>query len=307
MSRILFITANYIGDVYRTTGILRHYISRYPSHKITIACGPTAAPLFNDTPNLEKVINYEKKALSMHRFLLWFKTLPYYWDVVIDLRRSWNAKLLFKKQYIGSLTKKTEVVLKYPPYVYVNSDTEQFALKSVPKNKTFAVSITTTKRAKEWPLEKMIHLIRRLTSKNGLCYKWRILIPHAPHEISRIQPFINELEHIQFITVDCLLKTIACLRRCTFFVGNDSAHMHMAASVGIPTIALFGPTRSEHYKPVGEKVYLVKSPISPDCLLQSVDNYETTEESLMRDISVDMVENTIVNILAKDAIHKRTA
>ena len=43
----------------------------------------------------------------------------------------------------------------------------------------------------------------------------------------------------------------ALLRRCSLFIGNDSAPMHLAAAVGTPVVALFGPTSPERYGPYG--------------------------------------------------------
>jgi lipopolysaccharide heptosyltransferase II len=39
-----------------------------------------------------------------------------------------------------------------------------------------------------------------------------------------------------------LLKTAAHIARCRLFVGNDSGLMHLAEAVGVPVVALFGPT-----------------------------------------------------------------
>jgi ADP-heptose:LPS heptosyltransferase len=46
------------------------------------------------------------------------------------------------------------------------------------------------------------------------------------------------------------------------FVGNDSGPTHLAAQLGIPTIALFGPTDPRCWSPVGPAVSIV-SPASP--------------------------------------------
>ncbi len=39
-----------------------------------------------------------------------------------------------------------------------------------------------------------------------------------------------------------LLETAAHIARCRLFVGNDSGLMHLAEAVGVPVVALFGPT-----------------------------------------------------------------
>jgi len=39
-----------------------------------------------------------------------------------------------------------------------------------------------------------------------------------------------------------LLQTAAHIARCRLFVGNDSGLMHLAEAVGVPAVALFGPT-----------------------------------------------------------------
>lgn len=42
-----------------------------------------------------------------------------------------------------------------------------------------------------------------------------------------------------------LLETAALIARCESFVGNDSGLMHLAEAVGVPVVALFGPTVRE--------------------------------------------------------------
>jgi len=44
------------------------------------------------------------------------------------------------------------------------------------------------------------------------------------------------------------------LRTASLFVGNDSGPSHLAGIMGLPTIALFGPTEPAVWKPLGPRV-----------------------------------------------------
>lgn len=52
----------------------------------------------------------------------------------------------------------------------------------------------------------------------------------------------------------CSLRvTMALLKRCSLFVGNDSGVMHLAAAAGIPLVALFGPQSPVKFGPWSDK------------------------------------------------------
>jgi heptosyltransferase-3 len=50
------------------------------------------------------------------------------------------------------------------------------------------------------------------------------------------------------------------LSRCRLFVGNDSGVAHLAAAVGCPTLALFGPSDHRTWAPRGRSVSVIASP-----------------------------------------------
>ncbi len=54
-----------------------------------------------------------------------------------------------------------------------------------------------------------------------------------------------------------LPQLAAVLERCTLFAGHDSGISHLAAAVGIPTLALFGPTSPDIWAPRGPRVRVV--------------------------------------------------
>jgi ADP-heptose:LPS heptosyltransferase len=54
-----------------------------------------------------------------------------------------------------------------------------------------------------------------------------------------------------------LVEVSHCLRRCRAYVGNDSGITHLAAYVGCPTIALFGPTDPRIWGPIGRRSRII--------------------------------------------------
>ena len=54
--KILFITATRLGDAVLSTGLLDYMVRTWPEGKVTVACGPIAASIFEGFPNVERVI-----------------------------------------------------------------------------------------------------------------------------------------------------------------------------------------------------------------------------------------------------------
>ena len=57
-----------------------------------------------------------------------------------------------------------------------------------------------------------------------------------------------------------LLEAARVLAGAVTYVGNDSGITHLAAALGVPTLAVFGPTDPEQWGPRGEKVRIVRAP-----------------------------------------------
>jgi len=78
----------------------------------------------------------------------------------------------------------------------------------------------------------------------------------------------------------------ALLSQCHLFIGNDSGAMHVAAAVGLPVVAVFGPTDPEGTAPVTPRCSIVqqKAYCSP-CFLRRC----PTDHRCMTAITADMV------------------
>jgi heptosyltransferase-2 len=79
----------------------------------------------------------------------------------------------------------------------------------------------------------------------------------------------------------------ALLSQCHLFIGNDSGAMHVAAAVGLPVIAVFGPTDPEGTAPVTPRCSIVQQkPYCSPCFLRSC----PTDHRCMTAITANMVE-----------------
>lgn len=79
----------------------------------------------------------------------------------------------------------------------------------------------------------------------------------------------------------------ALLSQCHLFLGNDSGAMHVAAAVGLPVVAVFGPTDPEGTSPVTTRFSLVQQkPYCSPCFLKRC----PTDHRCMKSVTPDMVQ-----------------
>jgi heptosyltransferase-2 len=79
----------------------------------------------------------------------------------------------------------------------------------------------------------------------------------------------------------------ALLSQCHLFIGNDSGAMHVAAAVGLPVIAVFGPTDPFGTAPVTPRCAVVQEkPYCSPCFLRRC----PTDHRCMTNVTPDMVE-----------------
>jgi heptosyltransferase-2 len=95
-----------------------------------------------------------------------------------------------------------------------------------------------------------------------LCQKWgaKAVITGGPAER-------NTADEIALSTkANCLnlagrtsvRELMALIKRCDFFVTNDSGPMHIAAAFGVPLVAIFGPTDQTTTSPFSERAVVVR-------------------------------------------------
>jgi ADP-heptose:LPS heptosyltransferase len=155
-----------------------------------------------------------------------------------------------------------------------------------------AIGPTANWRAKTWRTEKFAELIERLTAPTGILPDARVVLLGRDDErpmALRLIDTIPENRRIDLVGKLDLLTAYACLARSTFYIGNDSGLMHLAAASGVPTLGLFGPTKESLYAPWGEATDVVRTAIPFEEIFP--ENFDhRTSDSLMDSLTVDMAE-----------------
>lgn len=111
---------------------------------------------------------------------------------------------------------------------------------------------------KRWHAEKFIELAKRLHKK----YMANICLFGT--ETALNESILREIKHFAYIPkVNNIMPSLAIMEKCKLFVSNDTALMHIASALQIPTVAIFGYTNHKELHPWKSKHRIVRKDL--DC------------------------------------------
>jgi heptosyltransferase-3 len=122
-----------------------------------------------------------------------------------------------------------------------------------------------------WPVSRFGTVVKRLWEQNR-----PVLLLAGPADIERIDDLLQQLSSpptpamFKILTNAPLLEVARHLQQCMCYLGNDSGITHLAAMLGVPTVAIFGPTDPAIWRPMGPSVKVI-------------------HEGALEDVSVDRV------------------
>lgn len=104
-------------------------------------------------------------------------------------------------------------------------------------------------RRKCWPAARFAEVARRLGRP--------VVAIEGPADGDACREFLSEVRGVRAagLTVPQLAGLLA---GCALLVGNDSGVSHLSAALGIPTVAVFGPTDPAVWAPRGPRVFIAR-------------------------------------------------
>jgi len=139
--------------------------------------------------------------------------------------------------------------------------------------------------AKCWPPQRFAEAATRLQSESDA----DVILFGSDAETSVSTAISAEMRRppINLTGKTAIADLPALLSQCHLFIGNDSGAMHVAAAVGLPVVAVFGPTDPEGTAPVTPRCSIVQQkPYCSPCFLRRC----PTDHRCMTAITADMVE-----------------
>jgi hypothetical protein len=112
-----------------------------------------------------------------------------------------------------------------------------------------------------WPADRFEGLLERLRDRG--C-PTRVLLGEVELETWPSPLLDRWLSRYGAEAVDSLESLLCALQTAGLFVGNDAGPTHLAVQIGLPTLALFGPTDATRWAPRGPRVHLLAPPSPAD-------------------------------------------
>jgi len=134
-------------------------------------------------------------------------------------------------------------------------------LAGAPKaGRTVAIHPGSGSERKNWPLASFVEIIKSLWQEK---YEVLLLAGAAEEQmLAYLQKHLAPPPGLYRTLVNApLLEIVQQLRRCRGYLGNDSGITHLAAMLGVPIVALFGPgSRTSNWEPIGGHVGIIQQP-----------------------------------------------
>jgi lipopolysaccharide heptosyltransferase I len=300
--RILIIKPSAIGDVVHTLPVLSLLRRRWPKARIEWLVTPGCAGLLEGHPLLDEIVLFDRRryaglwrdprgAWGLFGFTRDLKQRGY--DLVLDLqgllRSAWLAwktecplrvgfsqarefAPIFYTHRIGVGSAEQHAVdryLKLAAAIGCGAGPAEFPLSVSDKDRAavagrlpagpFAVLLPGTNwPTKRWPTAQFAALVEPLRQRLGLA---SVVAGGAADRVLAMQ--ISGATDLTGQTT--LGELVALLDRASLVIANDSGPMHIAAALGKPLVALFGPTNPIRTGPYGraDSVLRVDIPCSP--------------------------------------------
>lgn len=298
--RILVMKLSAVGDVVLATPSLRALRNRFPKAHITAAVGHPAHELLQRSPYVDDLAVFDRDRDGSLRGMLAFgrRLARAQVDLVVDLQNNrishWLGLLSGAPLRFGYAGRRWSGLLNHRvrlPDTPLGPVEQQFRLlrllgirSACPKTELWLGPSDEARadeilrgawvarsqplivlhpgagwESKRWPEAHCARLIDLLAERTG----GRVVLTGSAEERPLSERIYRKTQAKPILAAGAtsLGELAALLKRARVFVGGDTAALHIAAAVGVPTVALFGPTDPARHLPPAERQTVFRKPL----------------------------------------------
>jgi lipopolysaccharide heptosyltransferase II len=278
-ARILVIRFSSLGDLLLTAPAVRALRRRFPDSPMDLLVADEFADAAALIPGPDRVLSFDRRSgvrglLQLRRDLirryavlvdlqnsfrsafLRATTLPTIWVkaeryrvrrwILIHFKRNWYrgakpvpVRYLQATEMLGAKDDEDGLRLRVPHVAHLR--VSEFLEENHLQDASLAVLCPGARHfTKRWPEERWLELGRMLTDDG-----YRVVWAGSSAEGELIDRLSSALSGSLTVVNQPITQVAAIFERASVVVSNDSGLMHLAAGVGTPLVAIFGPTVEE--------------------------------------------------------------
>lgn len=112
---------------------------------------------------------------------------------------------------------------------------------------------------KRWPLWKYLMLMEELHRQDDIFFVVILGPAESDGDYETLKAFISAKGMRADVKKNMPVSLVVqALREASLYIGNDSGITHLAAALGIPAVAIFGPTDHNVWKPLGNRTTIAR-------------------------------------------------
>jgi len=314
-----------IGDAVISLPMIKH-LKEQTNFRIIVACSKGNLPVFKRHKFIDKTIVFNSSKLDIKDLIKNIKELgKEKARFSIDTAQSSNISAIISfittRQNIGF--KKTKGKSRNHIYVYpIDLDSNKHMIynyfdllkplgidtpkkvelvslnkeKFPKKDKVVAIHPCNIFPYKYWPKERWVEIIDYLALKN------KVVILGSKEEAPMVKELLENVKSKKVLDLSGIININDLINIMPYFkllIGLDGGPMHLAASLQVPTISLFGHEDPRRYAPFNKKsIALYNPPLCSPCV-KTYNNQKSkcTNPICFDKISVKDVKEAINNII----------
>ena len=331
INRVLIIKLRAIGDVLLSTPVVENFKKKYPHLEIDFLTEQFAAEVLIGNPWVTNVILFSKKTQSSFELIRSVRKRKY--DIVIDLfgnprtaliTRFSGAKYRIGFPFRGRAYAYTDFVTprggevhnvefnldvlkhfnlpinsKKPLFPLLDADNifadDFFVQNNLSNKKIIGINASGGWYTKKWNLSSFAKLIDKIS----LSGDYQFVLFWGPGEYDDAVVIQKKVSVPTYLIPKTTLKEMgALLQRCSYLISNDSGPMHIAASLEVPTLGIYGPTSPHLQGPYGKQHMWVRNE-QLDCLECNLTKCPIGNVC-MTDLSVEVVYSAFQQLITKN-------